>query len=217
MGTNFNTAAHFCRKLLRAKDLDDLTVPIVTTGTITAKNFLTYGDGTFSTRPAISWSSIVGVGKPTLVRRGVIGGFSMPIWIAQNNEELFMWDSVPYRWCGGSNFTAHFGCYIDTANTDKNFNLQLSWQHINGSEVIPDTSNDVPVQTPTGTAAQYAAFDVAFEFDYDVEALRPVEIGNKLAMRLRRIAATEDEMTGEVVIYSVRVEYCFGRASYIAS
>lgn len=215
MGKNFNTAAHFCRKLLRAKDLDTLEVPIITTDTITAKNFLTYGDGVFSTRPAISWSTVTAQGKPTLVRRGVVGGFSMPVY-NNDNEELFMYDTVPCRWCGGSDFMVDVACYLDTANTDKNFKLQLSWMNTCCGAVVPDTGNDVPIQTATGTAAQYKSFNVQFPMNYDVDPTNIVKSCNKLSMRIRRIAADSDEITGEVVIYSVRVEYCFGRASYIA-
>jgi len=50
-------------------------------------------------RPHLDFSSVRANGKPTHVTRGVFGGFSLPIYAA-DNEELYFNMCVPNRWSG---------------------------------------------------------------------------------------------------------------------
>ena len=153
------------------------------------------------THPNIELGKIAQNSKPTIVARGVSKGYSLPIFNS-DDEEVFMCDCVPRVWDGVSNPNFALGAYLDTANTGKNFKLQMSWEHYNpDGDVVSTTSNDVEVETATGTAAQYKSFQVEFPIDYDVDGagneLKPYE---RLCMRLRRIAASENEITGEIVV-----------------
>ena len=64
---------------------------------------------------------------PTAVGRGVHRGYSLPIY-ASDNEELFSCFCIPEDW-DGEDCKVRLGGWIDTANTDKNFNLQLSYNN----------------------------------------------------------------------------------------
>ncbi|MDD5220913.1 MAG: hypothetical protein PHV11_10125, partial [Candidatus Bipolaricaulis sp.] len=50
-------------------------------------------------RPDLDYTTITAQGKPTWVTRGVFGGYSLPIYAA-DNEELFFELCVPDRWVG---------------------------------------------------------------------------------------------------------------------
>ncbi|MCK9601322.1 MAG: hypothetical protein M0R06_19940 [Sphaerochaeta sp.] len=156
-------------------------------------------------RPSLDFSTQIALGKPTLVYRGMFRGYSLPVY-AVDNEELFFNECVPQRWDAASDILVHVHCYLNTANTDKNFNLQLDWEHFTpGTDVVPNTSNTVPVETPTGTAAQYKSFVVSFTVDYDIDDPDNITYDDNLSFRLRRIAASANEIAGEVVITHVGV------------
>ncbi|MDD5547019.1 MAG: hypothetical protein PHO67_07715 [Candidatus Omnitrophica bacterium] len=151
-------------------------------------------------RPSLDYTTIIGQGKPTVVYRGLFKGFSLPIY-STDNEEIFFTECVPQRWDAASDILVHAHCYLDTANTTKNFQLQLEWEHFTpGVDVVPATSNTVPVETPTGTAAQFKTFSVTFTVDYDIDTPDNVAYDDNLSFRLRRIAASANEIAGEVVI-----------------
>ena len=155
---------------------------------------------TLELRPDLDFAKVSALGKPAHVVRGIVWGLSLPIY-SNDDEELFFEIHVPYRWEGNSDLEAHIHGYLDTANTDKNFKLQLSWEHFDSSAVVPDTSNNVEVQTATGTAPQYKGFPVEFTIDYDIDGVGDeIAAGERLEFRLRRIAATENEIVGNVVI-----------------
>jgi len=158
---------------------------------------------------------IIAAGKPTRVTRGLFMGFSLPIY-NNDNEELFSCICVPMRWDEASDFTVYVGGWLDTANTDKKFKLQVSWEHWTAGDVIPATSHDVEVETETGTAVQYKSFKIPFTLDYDVNSPDSVEVGDALAVRIRRIAASADEISGEFVVEGIALIYKinqFGGAS----
>lgn len=140
-------------------------------------------------------------GVPTLVTRGVYRGFSLPVY-ADDYEELFFQLCVPNRYDEASDIKAHVICYLDTANTDKKFNLQLSWQHLTpGTGIVPATTHDVDVETDVaGAVSQYQSFPVEFTIDYDIDTPDNVVFDDLLGIRLRRIGASEAEIAGELVI-----------------
>jgi len=153
---------------------------------------------------------IIAAGKPTRVTRGLFMGFSLPIY-NNDNEELFSCVCVPMRWDGASDFTVYIGGWLDTANTDKKFKLQVSWGHWTYDDTVPITAHDVEVETETGTAAQYKSFKISFTLDYDVDTPDNVEIGDALAIRIRRIAASADEISGEFVAAGAALIYKINR------
>jgi len=154
-------------------------------------------------RPTLDFTRITGPGQPTMVTRGIVDGFSLPTYAA--NEELFYNICVPNRYNEASDIRVHVDCYLDTANTDKNFQLQLEWEHFTIGDLVPNTINTLTVETPTGTAAQYKSFQVLFTLDYDIDGADVVSIDDKLNFRLCRIAASSDEIAGEVVVTHVGV------------
>ena len=72
--------------------------------------------------------------------------------------------------------------------------------------VVPDTDNDIAVETPTGTAVQYKSFHVAFTLDFDIDGVaNKVLSSDEVHIRLRRIAATANEISGEVVVTHIGI------------
>jgi len=151
---------------------------------------------------------VIAAGKPTRVTQGIFQGFSLPTYAA--DEELFTCICVPYRWDGASDLIVYVGGWLDTANDAKNFNLQVSWENWTAGDIVPTTTNDVPVETATGTAAQYKSFKVAFTIDYDVDSPALIESGDALGFRLRRLAASIDEIAGEFVVEGIALVYKIG-------
>lgn len=148
-------------------------------------------------RPQLdSWTIKGQAGVPALVTRGIFHGFSLPVYAA-NDQELFGTMCVPSRWDGASNIFAHIYCWLTDANNAKNFRLQLSWQHYTATaDVVPaTTSEDLIVETTTGNVAAFQSYEVEFELAFG--ALVQDDI---IGFRLYRLAATEDEIAGNVVI-----------------
>lgn len=144
-------------------------------------------------------------GKPTSVFRGIHAGFSLPIYSA-DNEELFSCKSAPLSWDATADIIMYIGCYLDTANTGKKFKLQLSWgdADLGNNEVLSAGSTDIEVETNTGTALQYKGFKIPFTM---ATVAAGTSNGYKLGFRLRRIAASADEIAGEVVICGIAMKY----------
>jgi len=85
------------------------------------------------------------------------------------------------------------------------FNLQLSYNAVCCmTQKISSTVYDVPVETTLveGVNEQYSTYDIHFELD----ATKMV-LGSMLGCRLRRVAASGSECSGEVVIYTINVEF----------
>lgn len=142
-------------------------------------------------------TTITAQGKPTQVTLGTYKGYSLPVYNS-DNEELFSCKCVSPSWDGITNPVMYVGGWLDTANTDKNFKLQVSWSHttMNGTNAVDQTTHDVEVETATGTAAQYTAFKIAFTLDLVGQS---VSSGDAIGVRLRRIAASSNEISGEFV------------------
>jgi len=155
----------------------------------------------FAVRPDLDISKITGAGKPTRVTRGVFFGYSLPVYAA-DNEELFWNTCVPRRWDGASDITLRLACWLAGAEDSKNFKLQFAWENATpDTDIIPDTSNSVEVETSTGaSAAQYQSYLVDFTLDYDVDTPAVIECCDSLAGRLRRVAPSANDCAGEIVI-----------------
>lgn len=152
-------------------------------------------------RPDLDFETIRGnAGIPTLVTRGVFRGFSLPLYVA--NEELFGAICVPDRYDEASDIFVHLYCWLAQAEENKNFNMQMSWEHYTpGTDVVPATSNDVAVETATGAgAAQFKSYIVEFTIDYDIHTPDNIVAGDILQLRVRRINASANEAIGEIVV-----------------
>lgn len=148
-------------------------------------------------RPHLEATTIRGqVGIPAIVTRGIFQGFTLPVFAA-DNQELFGSMCVPGRWDGESNFFIHIYCWLTDANNAKNFRLQLSWEHYTaGTDVVPaTTTEDLVVETATGNVAAFQSYEVQFELTYGDLAEDDI-----VGIRLYRLAATIDEIAGNIVI-----------------
>lgn len=150
---------------------------------------------------------IVAQGKPTEVSRGVHEGFSLPIYNS-DDEELFTCGCVPLDWDGTTDPTFNIGCWLDTANNDKDFSLQVSINCLGNSDTIPATTNDFKIETNTGNADQYQFFIVQIPFTG--AAGLGCAPSNAFGLRVRRVAVAEagaEEIAGEVVVKGVGIKY----------
>jgi hypothetical protein len=155
---------------------------------------------------------VVARGKPTQVSRGVHEGFSLPIYDS-DNEELFECGCVPTDWDGVTDPSFLVGCWLDTANNDKDFALQVSINCLESGDTVPTTTNDFKVETNTGNADQYKFFIV--EIPFTGAAGLGCVAGNAFGIRIRRVAVVEDgadEITGEVVVKGVGIKYNSNKA-----
>ena len=164
---------------------------------------------TMELRPGIDQAEVAGVGKPTIVTRGITTGFSLPLYAA--NQELFFGMCIPQRWDGASNIDVGIHCYLASAEDNHAFRLQVSWDRIRTSinEVVPLTSQDVEVETDTGASAlQFTSYHIDFTGEnaipYDLEG-HELEAEDELSMRLRRVPkeGVPDECSGDIVIIHI--------------
>jgi len=162
-----------------------------------------YGQVTFM----MNFARVIGVTKPTLVSEGLFYGFSLPVFNA-DDEEIPACICVKSDWDAASDLTVFLGGWLADANTAKRFNLQVSWEHwTSGEAAIPATSHDVEVETLTGTWGAKRPFKIAFTIDYDIDTPDDVAIGDGLGIRVRRLAASGDEIAGEVVVEGAVLYY----------
>lgn len=159
------------------------------------KPVLLEGDGLvyIELRPDLDYATLISLGIPDIVTQGIFRGFSLPVGGA--NEELFATVCVPNRWDGASDIYIHLYCWLAAAEVDKNFNLQVTWEHYTpGTDTVPAGSADVEVET-AANAAQFQSYEVEFTLAYgDLVA------DDILGLRVRRIAAVGAECAGEIVI-----------------
>jgi len=158
-------------------------------------------------RPAIDFGQIGVKTKPTSIQVGAFSMLSLPIYNS-DNEEIYFNHSVIRRWEGTSNITVGCRAVIDTANTTKKFRLDLDWYNYVTGVVVPTSLNNVPFLKTTGTDAQYMSYDVTWTIDYDVVPANPLLSDQILGGRIRRIAAADNDIAGEVMLHGLYVEYC---------
>ncbi len=150
------------------------------------------------------YARVQGAGKPTQVTQGVFNGFSLPLYSA-DDEELFTCDCMPGDWDGTTDPVIYLGGWLPSANTLKKFKLQVSVETIDMSnnDVVPTTSNDYETETTTSTWAAYTSFTAKFTIASDIGLV----CGQPLAIRIRRIDSSVNEITGEVVIEGAMISY----------
>lgn len=169
-----------------------------------AKRLLTF-------RPEINQDEVRKRGVPEAVQVGVFFGYSMPVYTAENLEELFFKQRVPYRWDGVYNPNARIKVALAGAEgVDDNFKFQLSWEHSADGDIVPATSNDVEVEQTVlaGRNAQYSSYELDFIIDYDIDGPgSEIVAGELLGARLRRITASAPEVANEIIVLDWVVEY----------
>lgn len=155
-------------------------------------------------RIPITFSTAQAQGKPTAVTVGCNSGFSMPVY-NNDNEEIFFTLKIPRRWDGKTDpvvtVLAHLG---NTEDVGDKFQLQLSYVCNGTTGVISSTTNDIPIETTvvTSRAAQYDTYAVNFTLD-DTK----LSAGCEFKARLRRIAASGSEVSNEVIVTSVYINF----------
>lgn len=154
-------------------------------------------------RPDLDYETIRGqTGVPTLVTQGLFRGFSLPLWVGDNKEELFATICVPNRYDEASDIIVHLYCWLAIEEVTKNFKMQVSWEHYTpGADTVPaTTAEDVEVQTATGAGAQFQSYVAEFILDYDIHGANSIVADDILALRVRRVAADPVECADEIVV-----------------
>ena len=147
-----------------------------------------------------NYSNIKGV--PTPATRGLFRGYAFKIWTTPANqyEELLFKMRVPFRWDGVTNpwFVAITSpSALETAND--RYQFQFEWVSGDIGEVLPDTICETltsEVVLVSGENAAWFAHIISFEVDCPL-----MVSGQNIQARLRRIAATSDEVTSEPVMW----------------
>lgn len=160
---------------------------------------------TLNLRPGLVEKSSKSSGTPTQVYRGCNTGYSIPVWSTPVNadEELYWRMRIPVRWDGTTD--PQFGVCVTLAageDVGDKFKLQLEWQtSAKGNVMGTTTSSVVSEQTIlTGRNDAYDTYFVFFTFDAD-NVTNPIIAGEMLQGRVRRIAASSLEVTGEVIVW----------------
>jgi hypothetical protein len=167
------------------------------------------GTGRLTMRPELVLGKIATNSKPTTVDIGAHSGYSMPVYNS-DDEELFFREYVAGRWDGASDITASVICCLAGAeDVGDKFKFQLSWENkATNSGVISTSTNNVPVETTilTDRAAQYSIYKVDFTIDWDLPN-PDVAANDHIGFRLRRIAASELEISNEIIVLDCLITY----------
>lgn len=151
-----------------------------------------------------------GVPDQVHIGAGVFFGYSMPIYVAdpESFEELHFRESVPARWDGASNIVFHVLCCLGALQTPgQKFKFQFSWNQVGTTDIVPVATHDTTDEVTLIDNTQFATYEMTFIIDYDTDVGDPIVAHDLLAARLRRVAATSDEMDGEPVILDWHTHY----------
>ena len=181
-----------------AINIDDTNGQISWKGTYLKK--LTLRPNIIQTQAKIS-------GVPTEVYRGTNVGYSMPIWSdpAAVNEQLFFRMRIPARWDGVTDPQFGIICTITGAeDVGDKFKFELSWQTTDcgGDTVMGTTDSDCYSEQTiiTGGGTAYTSYCIFFTLNAD-DATNPIMAGEMLQGRIRRVAASANEVTNEIAIW----------------
>jgi len=163
----------------------------------------------FKERPRLELSRTLGTSKPSIVTLGMTRGFSLPVYNSDNEELFFDLPCVPARWDGASDPVVIVQGYLDTANTNKKFKLACDWVYFTpDDDAIAMTAVESPsAQTSVTVWSQYHSFAANITLNYDVVAANPLAVSDFLQLRLYRVAATLNEIAGEVVVTGVAIKW----------
>ncbi|MCK4814687.1 hypothetical protein KA005_02865 [bacterium] len=141
-------------------------------------------------------------GIPTLINRGLFNGYSIDIWEtpAKPFEELLFRTRVPHEW-DGETCPWFVAITAPSATEDVNdkYKFQIEWQSGDIGAILPDTIQETLTSEVTLIAGQNTAWFahiIAFEIDCTT-----LFRGQNMQWRLRRVAASANEVTAEPVVY----------------
>ncbi len=148
-------------------------------------------------------------GKPTQVFRGIHSGFSLPIYAV--DEELFGCKCLSLLLDDTEDIVLHVGGWLDTANNTKKFNIEASWDcvDVQNNEVVGAGSTDLETETTTGNWAQFKSFMLSFTL---ATVAAGCSNGYEVSIRIRRLAASGNEIAGEVVIMGAALQYIINKS-----
>jgi len=89
-------------------------------------------------RPELDFDIVKKNAVPLSYVRGMLSGFELPIWAA-DDEELFFDICIPNRWDRTSTSHIHLDCFlIDAQDDGDDFRLQIAYEHYTpGIDVVP--------------------------------------------------------------------------------
>lgn len=157
-----------------------------------------------------NYTRISGLAKPDVAVLGTYIGFVLPIF-ASDDQELFGNDCVLEEWDSTRAIEFCVDGWLDTANDNKKFKLQAALGIARDGLVLSSTPTaTIEVETDVGASvAQNTFFEVPFTFD---AVSAGVQNGDSVGLRLRRIAASANEITGNFVCRFIRMKVPIIRA-----
>jgi hypothetical protein len=153
--------------------------------------------------------------KPTEVQRGCNIGHSFPIY-NDDDEELFFRMRIPLRWDGTTDPQVGVMVTITGAeDVGDKFKFQLEWQTTvcGGDTVMGTTTSNVTSEQTivTGGGTAHTAYCIFFNLDAS-DATNPIVAGEMLQGRLRRIAATANEVSNEIAVWDWATSWAVDKA-----
>lgn len=86
--------------------------------------------------------------------------------------------------------------------------MACDWTYFSAGDEPDGVAVESPsVETTTATWGQYHTFTAAITLNYDVVAANALAVGDFLQLRVYRIAASGDEIAGEVVVTGVAIRW----------
>ncbi len=188
---------------------------VITGQMILEGNGVTY----FKERPRLELSRVLGVNKPTIVYRGMIRGFSLPIYNNDNEELFFDLPCVPQRWDESSNPLIYVGGYLADAQVGNGyFQIACDWAFFSPNTDL--SSSDAPTGSSVETVksgnilakdglAQYTSWYTTFEINYDIASPNILASDDCMTFRLYRVATdnSASDIDGEVVVTGCAIKW----------
>jgi hypothetical protein len=149
--------------------------------------------------------------EPTEIIRGTNIGYEMGIWAAAPppapDQELYFKIYVPRRWDGTTDPQIGILSSVGLGAEDvgDKYKFQLEWQTTDqgsGTDTVGTTTSSTTseITIKTGGTAAYSAYDMWFTLNAD-DVNNPITAGCMLTGRVRRVTATDHEVTNEPVLW----------------
>ena len=140
-------------------------------------------------------------GYPTQIDRGLFKGYSLPIWSTPTNqyEELVYRLRVPFRWDGITNpYFCAITAITAAEEVGKKYRFQLEWVSKDVESVLPDTITEtISWEVTVVDGTDWRSEIIIGEMDASLNLIA----GQNWQARLRRIAASENEVGNEPAVF----------------